>query len=317
MVNQALELKPFVNSEHTGDYIEVLLPGELPQPKKSKKVKEAEAEQELEQEREPLYERIKIHYTEAGTGEPLILVHSVGQSLYTWRKQFQRLSEYYRVIAMDLPGHGYSDRPYNFGYTVQEQADILRLFMDAMGIESAHMIGFSIGAMYVLDFLRRFPERSGRALLISPGGITPEMPLIIRMMDSPILGAIAAMLINLKTVRSLLEEGSFDLTGITDETVREYYKTIADSESKRAVRMSIHNFDEEEVLKGLRNIRQDILILYGAEDKWRTMEELNILLAALPNSRLVPMRNTGHLTHEEKPDRLIEAVLEHIPVIVE
>lgn len=314
MLNQAIEVKPFVNSEHTGDYVEVLLPGELPLPKRSKK---NERDEEQEQPQEPRYESVKIHYNEAGTGEPLILIHSAGQSMYTWRKQFQRLSEFYRVIAVDLPGHGYSGRPYAFDYTVKEQADVIRLFMDAMGIESAHLMGFSLGAMYVLDFLRRYPERSGRAILVSPGGLTAEMPLLVRMMDSPIFGPIAAMLLNLRNMRSLLEESCFDLTVITDEVVREYYKTLADAESKRAVRYSIHNSDEEEILKSLRNIRQDTLILYGIEDKWHTAEEYNIYLAAMPNSRLSAIRNAGHLAHEEKPERVIEAVLDHIPVIAE
>ena len=74
---------------------------------------------------------------------------------------------------------------------------------------------------------------------------------------------------------------------------------------------------KKDVLKELRNIRQDILILQGSEDKWRPMEETNLLLAALPNSRLTLIRNAGHLLHEEKPERLIEAVLEHIPVMAE
>ena len=76
---------------------------------------------------------------ESGKGEPLILVHSAGQSLYTFRRLFYKLAMYYRVIAVDLVGHGYSDRPDFFDYTIGDHAESLARFMDSMGIESAHI----------------------------------------------------------------------------------------------------------------------------------------------------------------------------------
>lgn len=357
----SLEIKKFINSEHTGEYVEILLPGELevrrprakkekPAPAEAEPVEAAEAAEAVEgapgEEGEPPfaepapakeepvqeepakkmpapepeveveYERARVHYIEAGTGEPLILLHTIGQSFYTWRKVFNRLSEHYRVIAPDLLGHGYSDRPLTFGYSVEDHAESLRLFMDALGIESAHFAAFSMGSAYALCFAIKNPARVGRMVLLSPGGVTPEMPLSIRMIDSPMLGFIASRLYGLRTVEKALHEAVFDLTNITADVVQEYYRPASDPEGRRAIRMSLQYFEDEAVIANLRTLAADTLILIGAEDKWRTAESCELYHAAIRNAGFSVVRNAGHLIHEEKPERLIAALLEFIPVIM-
>ena len=81
-MEETLAGKLFVNSEQVGDYVSVIMPA----------ADGGEGEE------------IRIHYLEAGVGEPLLLIHGIGQSLYTWRRIFSDLSENYRVIALDLPG---------------------------------------------------------------------------------------------------------------------------------------------------------------------------------------------------------------------
>lgn len=291
----ALQMKKFINSEHTGDYVSITLPGF---PDKSGVATPEET---------------RVHYLEAGVGEPLLLLHTVGQSLYTWRNVFNALSEHYRVIAIDLLGHGYSGRPEQFDYTIAEHSDVIRQFMDAKGIESAHFIGFSMGAVYALDFIVKYPERVGKAVLSSPGGVTPEMPLAVRMMQSSIFGSIASRLYNHRTVERLLSECVFDLTNITEEVVGGYFATVCDPLSRKAVQLSVLNFDETEVEKDLRAVRSEVLILWGAEDKWHPTAMSELYHAAIPDASFGVVRNAGHLMHEEKPQRFVEAILEYIP----
>lgn len=313
----ALQVKKFMNSEHTGEYVTIKWPVAPAQHRvKSEAVAESETAQAEPAQAEPVYENIKIHYMEEGTGEPLILIHSIGQSIYTWRSIFYRLSDYYRVIAIDLPGFGYSDRPRQFNYTVSDQTEAISLFMDALGIKSAHFIGFSMGAGYVLDFIRKYKQRVGRVIICSPGGVTPEMPTIIRMMNSSLFGMLACRLYGISIVEKLLQECFFDLTNINPELVQEYYRPISDPNARRAIRYSLLGFDENEIISNLRDINANVLMIYGAEDKWHPSHIGELYHAALRNAQLAIVRNAGHMMHEEKPDRLVDAVLEYIPVVV-
>ncbi|MCE5235663.1 MAG: alpha/beta hydrolase [Clostridiaceae bacterium] len=318
----SLEVKKFINSEHVGDYVEFNLPApELPERHARKKPLKEQPEEtpegetvQPEKEEAPEGESVRMHYVEAGTGEPLILVHTIGQSVYTWRAAFNRLSEYYRVIAVDLLGHGYSDRPETFGYTIEEHAEAIKLFMDAKGIKSAHFMGFSMGCAYVSQLAITNPERMGRIILLAPGGISPEMPLAIRMIDSTVLGPIASMLYGVRTVEGILSQCFFDLTSLTSEVASEYYRTVSDAAARRAVRYSLHYFDDTALNARLREVEQDILILQGGEDKWRSLAQAEFFHAAYKNACFAVVRNAGHLLHEEKPDKLVAAALEFIPV---
>ncbi len=350
-VGFALEVKKFINSESTGAYAEILLPApELAH--RAKRVKTSKVPQvpvaaeaaadaavageadagampdepsaatqpfaatQLESEPEFEREAVKLHYLEAGEGEPLILVHTIGQSLYTWRGLFDRLANYYRVIALDLPGHGYSSRPDTFGYTIDEQAYALSAFMDALHIQSAHFAAFSMGCAYVMRLAHREPARVGRVALLSPGGLTPEMPLAVRMIDSPVFGLVASALYNMRTVEKLLRDAVFDLTNITPEVVTSYYKTVCSSATRRAVRLSLQYYDDEPVLSSLREIAVPVLILQGGEDRWHPAEHgAELYHASLRNAASAVVRNAGHLMHEEKPERVVAALLEFIPVV--
>lgn len=264
----------------------------------------------------PRGERIRIHYMDEGNGEPLILIHTVGQSLYTWRKLYASLTERYRVIALDLPGHGYSSKPETFMYDIDDYAELIRLFMDALHIESAHMMAYSMGAAYALAFARENPERLGKLVLLSPGGITGEMPLSIRLMGSAVFGGIASALFGMRTVEKILGQCFFDLTNIDSTVVSENYRTASLPDARKAIRSSIQHFDEEALFAQLREIFVPALILWGSEDKWHTREDVELYHAALKNADLAVIRNAGHLLHEEKQDKVVDALEEYIPPVL-
>ena len=161
----------------------------------------------------------------------------------------------------------------------------LGLFMDAIGVQSAHIMAFSMGSAYALRFALDNPERVGKMMLIAPGGISPEMPLAIKLMDSSILGGVASMLYGMRTVEKVLSECYFDLAQMmSPEVVGEYYKTISDRESRWALRASFHNFDDESVVSRLRSLEAPVLMLQGSEDKWRQGDDSELYHTAMPLS---------------------------------
>jgi len=323
----SLEVKKFINSEYIGSFVDILLPIEqdMPAPERSRKGRRASYDEGYDEEEEreerqyrnmdPYLTRARIHYWDEGSGEPLILVHSIGQSIYTWRHLCHRLSASYRVIAVDLVGHGFSSRPAGFGYTIEEQAMALELFMDAIEVRSAHFMAFSMASAYVLKLAMDHPERFGKMVLLAPGGMSPEMPMPLKMLDSSFFGGVASMLFGIRTVEKVLSECYFDLTLMGEDVIAEYYKTIADRDSRRALRDSFHNYEDTPVINRLRALEVPVLMIQGSEDKWRTQETAELYYTAIPYASYATVRNAGHLLHEEKQDRVIAAMLEYIPAM--
>ena len=291
-MGESLRSQLFINSEQVGDFIEVTLP--------------ATGEDEES-------EVARIHYLEAGVGEPLLLIHSVGQSLYTWRNVFAELSDNYRVIALDLPGHGYSSRPDSFTYTADDMAAVLNLFLDALNVKSAHMIGFSLGAMYMLRFLSLYPRRVANCVAISPGGITEQMPKLIQQLQTPLVATFARNLYTASNVRTLLKECVSDETLIDDHVVKQYYEPISDGLAREAIMYALRNFDMDAIAEGLMRVEHEVLVLWGKNDSWHPPAGSVYFQSLLRTGRYYLVRNAGHLLQEEAPSKLLEIVYSYIP----
>ena len=123
---------------------------------------------------------MKMHYLEAGKGDPLVLVHGwICWGAY-WKHIIPLLSEKYHVYAVDLMGHGLSDRPLDtaVSYDTVSQSKLLIAFMDAMGIQKAHLVGHSMGGEIVARTALAAPEKINRLVLLCAAGLE-ENPRII------------------------------------------------------------------------------------------------------------------------------------------
>lgn len=255
------------------------------------------------------FEGVRMHFIEKGEGFPVLLVHGVGQSLYTWRNNIDALSESYHVFAPDLLGYGYSDKP-DIGYTISDHANMILAFMDAMHIEKAHIIGFSSGGTFALDFMIRNPERVEKAVFISPGGMTKNHPFFVRMLDNSFFGKVFIRMLNQSTVRRLLEDTFFDQTFVDDKIVEEYSRPLLSGEARSVLLRSISAYDDAGVLENLRLLEHPVLLFWGEDDKWHVPAMAELFHAALKNSEIATIRNCGHMLHEEKYEKFNETALE-------
>ena len=117
-------------------------------------------------------DNIKLHYTEHGSGEPLILLHGNSEDSSYFERQITFFQNRYRVIAVDTRGHGKSPRG-TAPLTLNQFADDLRAFMDELNIASAHILGFSDGANVAMLFALAHPTRV-KSLVLNGGNLFPE-----------------------------------------------------------------------------------------------------------------------------------------------
>ncbi len=105
-----------------------------------------------------------------GEGEPLILVHGLSASTLWWRRNITALARQYRVYLLDLPGFGSMRRLY-YRFVLDDMADWLLAWMEAMGIGQAYLIGHSMGGYICLHVAAREPEKVRRLVLVAPAGV--------------------------------------------------------------------------------------------------------------------------------------------------
>ena len=115
---------------------------------------------------------IQLHYTEHGSGEPLVLLHGNGEDSSYFEHQIAFFQDRYRVIAVDTRGHGKSPRG-TAPLTLNQFADDLSAFMDELDIASAHILGFSDGANVAMLFALAHPTRV-KSLVLNGGNLFPE-----------------------------------------------------------------------------------------------------------------------------------------------
>ena len=108
---------------------------------------------------------IDLHYDVQGTGEPLIMLHGFGMCGAMWTPVAQELAKRYRVISVDLRGHGKSTNPSN-KFSHPQSAEDIRALMDSLNISQARAIGFSSGGMTLLRLATKYPDRLSKMVVV-------------------------------------------------------------------------------------------------------------------------------------------------------
>jgi pimeloyl-ACP methyl ester carboxylesterase len=120
-----------------------------------------------------------LTYAKAGEGSVLLLIHGMGGSYENWQEVLEPLARHHTVLAPDLPGHG-SSAPGAGDYSVGALAAGLRDLLVATGHERATLVGHSLGGGIAMQFAYQFPEMVERLVLVSSGGLGPEVSPVLR-----------------------------------------------------------------------------------------------------------------------------------------
>lgn len=242
---------------------------------------------------------INVHYYEQGIGTPIIFLHGIGQSMYTFRNNVEDFSACFHVIVPDLLGHGGTDGT-DCDFLIEDYSEFLLSFMNAMNIESAHFFAFSTGAIIAMDFALAFPERVKKLILISPGGVDPSFPAAIRSMALPVVSDFRFVFFNRNMIRSALADAYFDKTLITEDVIESYYTALSNPYALDAAMTTLKNWNDTDVNENASAIKASVYIFWGECDEWHPLDNLETFEDALPNCYAATVRNGGHMVHEEK-----------------
>ncbi|MCU4652338.1 alpha/beta fold hydrolase [Roseibacterium sp. SDUM158016] len=252
------------------------------------------------------------HVQIEGTGPDMLLLHGAGASAHSWHRLMPRLDERFRLIAPDLPGHGWTRSPRGRSGLPQVARDIAAL-MTEIGASPRVIVGHSAGGAIALEIARQGLMELDRIVVINgaledfkgPAGVL--FPIMARVLAvNPFTGLFLSRGGSTAQVRSLIGATGTDL----DEAALSHYaRLIARREHVDGTLAMMAQWSLRELNASLPGISVPTLFLHGDRDQAVRIDVAERAAAAMPDARLVTLKGIGHLAQEEAPDLVADEIL--------
>ena len=258
----------------------------------------------------------RVAYRDVGDAdEVLLLIHGMAGSSETWRAVIPQLSRKYRVIAPDLLGHGQSDKPRG-DYSLGAFAVWLRDFLDALDIREATVIGHSFGGGVALQFAHQHKEYCRRLVLISSGGLGPDLGPLLRMMSLPGAELVLPLIASPPAVqvgKVLRKRALSSGRGATrySETLKGL-AALSNRHSRAAFLRTLRSVVDHrgQAVCALNRLRTDLptMIIFGDQDRCIPVAHAHSAHNAVPGSVLHVIPGVGHQPQVQCPDTVARLV---------
>jgi len=252
-------------------------------------------------------EGLKIRVVEAGdrNNPTILLIHGLGGSIESWRSNFTPLSKKLHVIALDLPGFGFSDKPM-INYTPEYYSDFISTFVGLMNCQKVNLVGHSMGGLIVLETALSSPELVDRLVLVDVAGIGDEAAEIIKKNMGEDW--------TLDKLKKFYEDFIVGEQRIVDEELLKYSLKLyhEDPHLRHAYQCCLKFLGIKRDEQRFSEITHPTLILWGSMDRLVPPEHGYRLHRVLKNSRLIIFKGVGHSPHVEVPERFNSAIIDFI-----
>ena len=233
----------------------------------------------------------------------MLMIHGFGGDLDTWMLNRDALARDRRVVALDLPGHGYSDKTLATG-SLDEYASAVVDFMDAIGLEQAHLVGHSMGGAIALTVAARIPQRVRSVSLLAPAGFGPEAnaEFLHGYATATTRPAIKALLAQLFANQAFISSKIVDL-------VLNYKRRVGVAEAlNKTIGAQFPGDRQGASLRDLVGLRPT-QVVWGGADQIIPAQQTEGLPAALP---LHVLPGVGHVLHIEAADAVNRLIAEFV-----
>jgi pimeloyl-ACP methyl ester carboxylesterase len=251
----------------------------------------------------------RAHYRDQGprNAQVLLLIHGSNSSLLTWEPWVKRLSDSFRIVTVDMPGHGLTGVVPNEDYSQEGMVKFTKEFADKIGLSRFAIGGNSMGGAVAAQFAEEFPASVTNLILVDAGGMQTQqgdrVPLVFRLARVPVLNRLMAHI----TPRSLVVEGLNDAIvhkEIINDKMIDWYWDFARMRGSRTATIERFNLPWTSYVRDhVGTIHMPTLILWGEEDHLIPVESAHAYNKAISGSKLIIYPDTGHLPQEEVADR--------------
>ena len=247
-------------------------------------------------------------------GIPFLFIHGYSGTGYEARRLAKKMPEGSRIIAPDLPGMGFSDKP-ETPYSIGLFVDTVNGLMEQLDLEKAVFIGHSLGGAIAVTFADIYPEKVEDLILIAPYGIEGEQGSLVHFLSRiyPLVD-LAMSIVNRLLFRKVMETVVFYSVKNIPPELEEY---LAESLLIRGGNLALAAITKEvmnstTIEEHLARLERYVLIIWGRQDRVLSFAWAKKFQEILPLSQLVPIARCGHMPHIEHPGVTASAIMEFL-----
>ena len=268
----------------------------------------------------------RLHYRDVGPRDApvLVLVHGFSASLHTWEAWASDLKQDYRIVSLDLPGHGLTRCPDVSKMGIAQFVDAVDQALITLNIDKFTIIGNSMGGATSWNYTLTHPEKVEALVLVDASG-WPETaedaenePFVFKLLENPIARTLLKDLDMSSLIRSGLEDSFTDKSLVTDRMVKRY-ASLGRAPCHRAAILSLMSGENPRPVaskEALAPITAPTLILHGADDNLVPVGDAERFAEAIPNAQKVIYENVGHLPQEEVASQSVKDLRQFLTTAV-
>ena len=255
------------------------------------------------------------HLQVKGTGNCILLLHGTGASVHSWSGLFEDLSKEFKVVAIDLPGHGFTKLGTKQRSSLTHMSNDLVTLCNQQGIKPDYIIGHSAGTAIALEMSKTLALRGVVGLnsaLSKFGGIASwAFPMLAKVITlSPFIPSYLASLgANADRVEKLLNNTG---SRLSEPQIRYYKALFKDKMHVEGALLMMSQWNLDRLLFRLSELTTTTLLIAGNRDKTVPFKIASQVASALPNGECKILADLGHLAHEEDPKTILNIVAEFI-----
>lgn len=272
------------------------------------------------------YRGHNIFYVDEGQGEALVCVHGFPSASWDWSWLWPELAKRFRVIACDMIGFGFSDKPRGYAYSLLDQATLHEQLLAHLGLERVHVLAHDYGDTVVQELLARHRENDGKGLeplsvCLLNGGIFPEAtrPLLLQKLLLSPLGPLLARTMGKRRFQNRFASIFGPDSPPSQLAMDAFWCLLEHNQGRRVVHGVIQYMQErvrhrERWTNALQKTQVRLALIVGLQDPISGTSIAQRFAKLVPNATLVPLKHVGHYPHIEAPRDVLGAVLDHLAV---
>lgn len=256
---------------------------------------------------------IENHLEKAKSHIPILFIHGFSSNVHTWENVINNFVNSYPIVALDLLGFGFSDKP----DVIYSRDNYLKLIADVQNyyeFKKVILIGNSMGGELSLRYTLRYPEKVHKLILINSAGLLEmsQPPYFIKKISIFFLNFTEFLFVNRTMIRYVLSSAFYDDSKITERKIDLYYLPLRTKGGTLAHKGLFLSGYQKISIDDLQNLKTPTMIIWGLNDSWIPLQHAFMFFKYIQNAKLILLPETGHIAQEERAEEVVFYILSFI-----